>query len=124
MNSADKLTKLIEKAKEQGWKPFSFDIASVDYRKGKLERNMLITVHASDGEITIMYNLEAIIFNHDFAKSLFGEGKLDNDDNTSKYDFYEYYESSLGAWYDWQVHLQQAVIAEDPIDYMYEAVFK
>lgn len=72
------------------------------------------------------YSLEEIdyfelIFNHDFAKALWGDNPkiwetddsyLDNDDP-----------SDNGFIWNWQYHLQQAVIAEDPIVYMYWAVF-
>jgi hypothetical protein len=79
------------------------------------------------------------LFNHDFAKALFGEEKyLFGDiitEDTNPFD--------RGIWFtqakikelkpisynwdieleSWQYHLQQAVIADNPIDYMYDEVF-
>lgn len=64
-------------------------------------------------EYVIQNNFEnVIIFNHEFAKALFGKELV-----ALKYPMCEH---SKQAWVQ---HLQQAVIAEDPIDYMYEVVF-
>ena len=118
MSSQEILAKAIEKAIAGGWQPFSFDIASVDYRKGRLERNVIIQVHATDGDIHIMYNLEAIMFNHDFAKALWGDKRINAERHieASGYAPMKLLET-LPAW---QYHLQMMVISEDPIKYLGE----
>lgn len=114
MTNQQILTKAIEKAIDGWWKPFSFEIESIEYREGSLERNMVINIHASDGDIRIMYNLEAIIFNHDFAKALWGE-------NPKTWVHSEYSKISDSHYINWwQYHLQQMVIADDPIAYLGE----
>jgi hypothetical protein len=50
-----------------------------------------------------------IIFDHDFAKSLWGEDRTDLPYGTAKIGLYRPL---------WQMHLQQMVIAEDPITYL------
>lgn len=102
------LEKAIEKAIANGWESFTSGIKSIDYRQGMIERNILVTIHASDYDVTIMYNLEAIIFSHDFAKALWGEHLL---------------AQAYGAGsYIWEMHLQQMVIADDPIKYLGETI--
>ena len=58
--------------------------------------------------------------NHDFAKSLFGEGKevdvLEKDGGT--YTHYLMQDYSYDPEFAWQYHLQQMVISPDPIDYL------
>lgn len=56
---------------------------------------------------------ERYLLNHDFAKALFGKG-------THKIEA-TYYGKPVGKL-SWQYHLQQAVISEDPINYIYEQV--
>jgi len=61
------------------------------------------------------YPIEALIFDHDFAKCLWG------DYNTDYLLYYQFtaIEPHLLAW---QYHLQQMVIAEDPIKYLGENI--
>ena len=70
--------------------------------------------------------ISPIIFSHDFCKALWGNGTLDWDtgkngesiEPTSKYEFETYYDGYLGAKYDWQVHLQQMILCEEPLRYL------
>lgn len=62
-----------------------------------------------------------LIFNHGFAKALWGDGKLSGE---TVMDGQEY-EITLGGGLhkylpkkNWQYHLQQMVIADDPIGYL------
>lgn len=62
-----------------------------------------------------------IIFNHDFARALFG-------DDMAMFAAEDIKKDELGkvnmpglTWAEY--HLQQAVISEDPIDYFYKVVF-
>jgi hypothetical protein len=63
-----------------------------------------------------------LIFNHDFAKALWGERKEVASDGL--YDVRGCQGQVSGATYenyeDWQYHLQQMVIADDPIAYLGE----
>lgn len=52
-----------------------------------------------------------IIFSHDFAKSLWGDGDSDLDDDDLEHGI---------ALEDWRHHLQQMVIADDPLKYLSE----
>lgn len=66
------------------------------------------------------YQIEAIIFNHDFAKALWGTGDTPN----KLYWDRKYASGTGGPEYDafdgelWEFHLQQMVIAPDPLKYL------
>ena len=108
------LEKAIQKAITGGWKGFTSTIKSVHYHKGKIERNVLMTFHATDGDITIMYNLEAIIFNHDFAKALWQKGNTfkHKDGTLITIDNRNY----------WKAKLRSMVVANNPIKYLGEHI--
>ena len=46
------------------------------------------------------FEVATIIFNHDFARALWGDATRDN------------------GYMDWEWHLQEMVIADDPIEYL------
>lgn len=65
-----------------------------------------------------------IIFNHEFAKGLWGEETHEAQLPLDPYDA-EDCPKCKGTWWDtphycWQYHLQQMVVAEDPIKYLEE----
>ncbi len=71
------------------------------------------------------YQLESIIFNHEFAKALWSEGQAGLSEANghwyepiSRYDERSYIEV-LDLW---EYHLQQMVIADDPIEYLGENI--
>ena len=76
-------------------------------------------------------SIERIIFSHDFAKALWGDQIVTDLEN--KYDYLGNPNAVIptdhepsGTDYDypvWMWHLQQAVVSEDPVSYMYKAVF-
>lgn len=74
--------------------------------------NLGVTLNSG---VYLEFNYKEIIFNHDFAKALFPE----------KFPTYspahEHY-TEPDSIFEWQYHLQQAVISEDPVGYMYKAV--
>lgn len=98
MTNQQILEKAIQKAIDGGWKDGQ---AIGVYTLEKNKRGTYGLRSVSDGWI----NVEAVIFNHDFAKALWGETTMD--------------------WHhwptrEWQYHLQQMVIADDPIKYLGE----
>ena len=121
------LEKAIQKAIDGGWKnkyysiPYKlkmykrYDMIRAEYKKG---------ADNPDGWLWYDRDVNSIIFNHDFAKALWGGEK-------AKY-YVEYVagdkvpkwiEEIDGAWVEvcaWQYHLQQMVISEDPIKYLEE----
>lgn len=99
MTQADKLEALVQRARSNGW-----DMAAyADWAQGATH-----LVHGT--------NWYALTFNHDFARALFGEKPEYEMDLYSP----DNYQLNLNCW-EW--HLQQAVISDDPIDYMYSVVF-
>ncbi len=106
MNHKEILEKAIQKAIESGMTGYWTDryrrcieLDELDYL---VEGNNL-----EEGR-----TIETLIYNHDFAKALWGEttntaGTLDN---------------RVSALDGWQYHLQQMVIADDPIKYLGENI--
>lgn len=94
MTNQEILTKAINQAIEGGWKAtFKFGM-------------LLVEVNGNSYQFKVEHDTTQpfIIFNHDFAKSFFGEKRL-----------------VKGKWfigYDWQFHLQKMVIEPDPIRYL------
>lgn len=121
MNHEEILTKAIEKAIAGGWNMQT---------EGKLWNTSLwlpkdYATNIADAAIHTHCTYE-IIFNHDFGKALWGEEILTNRED--KYDFLnkgvttEDHEPT-GTDYDypmWMWHLQQMVVADDPIAYLGE----
>lgn len=70
--------------------------------------------------------LQRLIYDKDFAKALWGEGYANKLQEDQKLWTDSSCCSGSAAIYrgtEWQWHLQQMVIADDPIEYIYQAVF-
>ena len=100
MTDVEILNKAISKAKVNGWKP--------DFYIHTLSEVVL------EGDWDCQPYYMNVICDHDFAKSFWGEME-------SRVDFYdgETYLTHLPAW---KYHLQQMVIAKDPIKYLAEHI--
>lgn len=119
MTNKEILEKAISKAIDGGWQGVA------NFETGKLhfypDANDLLNVWEWENDSRVFsdgacddyesINVEAIIFNHDFAKALWHQKAIYND-------------RSLAMGVDdlpitlWQHHLQQMVISEDPIKYL------
>lgn len=110
------LTKAIEKATANGWyfgqtrstKKFT----SVINDAGDLSIEFYIDVDLGQHE---EWDVEKLIFSHDFAKAVWGENRFSSDPE------------EVGIAYGmltapWQYHLQQMAIADDPIAYLGENI--
>lgn len=118
----NKLQKIIERSVSNGWKGLEMWSNTFDVNCDHIEsirKRVWIIYEEGDGEMVMLRDL---LFDHDFAKSFFGEG-IDHvfaNDMCSKCGLYH------GEWggslceEPWQYHLQQAVLSEDPIDYYYQ----
>lgn len=116
MTEAEKLEALIRKAVDGGFYEFAGGMfGKPEFVVLPEDRFGHIKVHVKDWP-SEYYSAEAIIFNKDFTRALFGE------EPEYEMDLYrpEGYQINLKN-FEW--HLQQAVISDDPIDYMYHAVF-
>lgn len=106
---SNKLEALIKQAMDNSWfdEPLSSSKWEIDVE------NKAVTVHAPDRDWYL--SVTDLIFNHDFARALFGECT-------------DWHEPLIGEYRvpqnGMEHHLQQAVISKDPIDYMYNVVFK
>jgi len=103
MSDQEVLTKCIELAIEGGWRG---DLLGI---KLESQDDGLVRVYW-DG---VEWSIKDVIYNHEFAKALWGEEIMygvafEPDPNGETKDYGDM----------WQFHLQQMVIAPDPIDYL------
>lgn len=109
------LDKAIQKAIGNGWDFFGWWGNNMRYEVGDWSDGTVdITLYqdygGTTGEVMDWHGESpCVIFNHDFAKALFGEGIPSNRvwaDNNFEY---------VPAW---KTHLQKMVLADDPIEYL------
>lgn len=129
MTDTQVITECIKIAQENGWKiktTVRHDLVAqrekvylmqwVDLGKARIPMNRI----GFDNS----YILETLLFNHDFAKALFGEFDVFGctadiyDMKKNKYDEYNHkclYDCVIPAW---QYHIQQLALSPDRIDYL------
>lgn len=103
----------IEKAEANGWKPLM-----VGYENGyfKDDEHHWPTLWEAKREPYVSFRYESLIYNHDFAKALWPETEVSK---VTRSDMF----TDIGDHIvqpAWQYHLQQMVIADDPIEYLGE----
>lgn len=122
MTNQEILTKAIQKAIAGGWNPLNFrdeldkrykeiKVLSIDYYDSAILMFYEIGKgsYVYRGDVRIGESDYDIIFNHDFAKALWGEDV--------EHHLYK------DVWIpEWQYHLQNMVIDEDPIRYLGENI--
>jgi hypothetical protein len=111
----------VNKAIENGWHNHA-GAEMLYFRMYFPSGNVLI--HTKRDELTTgeTFNVPSIIFDHDFAKALWGE-----EPDSVPYKQIHYFIEKDGTASEcrvtlqaWQYHLQQMIIAEDPIAYLGE----
>lgn len=113
MTQSEKLKALIERAILKGWNVEG----EFEHIRPTLDDELIVTF--SYRNRGFVHSVTSIIFNHDFARALFGK-QIDPDIfPPSSIGLNQAYRNS-----GWQHHLQQAVIADSPIDYMYKEVLE
>lgn len=121
MTNQQILTKAVKKAQTSGWWTTHDIVYTIDMGWTATVKHGKAVLKPGEGYITILLAENDIIFNHDFAKALWGDE--------------QWFLSDLGEWHKsaehpdwlgtdeklaWQYHLQQMVIATDPIKYLGE----
>lgn len=113
----EKLQFLIGTACSRGWNMFGFK----DYKPTLRLGDDWFVVES--GAWRKVCSVEALIYNHDFLRSLFGDdpyrmaewkGQHSNADSLK----------AIWGGSNWQFHAQFAVISADPVDYLYKAAQK
>ena len=124
MTQQQKLEKLIERAIDAGWNPLSHFKPGVAIQTSSYPLSMppeYDVLLGNNGQPPYdVIESSKVIFNHDFAKALWGEYETLEDHCTlmdSPVEFYDF------GGPQWAYHLMQAVISKDPIAYMYSTVF-
>lgn len=113
MTNQQILTKAIQKAIDGGWSPIglpkeaviSFDIY-----------DDVIDFHFAERIKDYRRQVTETIFNHEFCKALWGEDLTHGFKGNTLGQIQQYHQPA------WQYHLQQMVIAEDPIKYLGEHI--
>ena len=85
----------------------------------EMQMHLMVLENTKDRD-QYMHYLRGVIFNHDFAKALWGEPYVCS--NCGK-PLNQHHEGVAGHSYtvsEWRYHLQQMVIAPDPIKYLGE----
>lgn len=101
MTQAEKLERLIQRAIDGGWEP-------EDWVQGP--QHLVQSLFQLD-------KVNTVIFNHEFARALFGEFPVFIADEDIAKDTLG--RVTMSGLVEWQHHLQSAVISPDPISYMY-----
>jgi len=107
MTDQDILERAIQKAIYGGWD--TGDPAGLENFKVLQNKTAFLVKFESNGRV-LTSEYKTLIFNHNFAKALWGE---------------EPYDAIQGEVYDspkWKVVLQQMVIADNPIKYLGENI--
>jgi len=129
MTNEEVLLKAWNVATDRGWEFDNLDKWQVEVEKVKdtVMTNWYRYVFTLRGDYRREIDAERIIFDHDFAKALLGEPKLNRielmvDDNAPPYTLNMMTQAPQSARHYWEYHLQQMVIAEDPIKYLGENI--
>lgn len=126
------LEKAIQKAIDGGWKGTKFMPLGGgwlgDSPKWEIKQPfsdvMVIYTTGGVNNIEIHINTEHVIFNHDFAKALWGDRECNCTPTKLNMSLLHEKDCPAGQRYEagWQYHLQQMVIADDPIKYLGENI--
>ena len=112
MSEDEILAKAFKQAKANGWQPLIQKYAfKVD----------------TEPQLGVIEYIEPFIFDHDFARSLWGEGLMEDSLGLVEYAVFEngLWDANDGLQFNgrrWQFHLQQMVIADNPIKYLGENI--
>jgi hypothetical protein len=136
VTQSEKLEALVKRAIEDSWKPVEkeFEWRVIDTYPAPFLSIMIAIVDTSAFDTTNVIEkkltVNDILFNHDFLKALFGDMPMHTfgigrdtksfDGEVTEYDW-ELEETFTIS--NWQHQGQQAVIAPNPVDYMYDEVF-
>ena len=109
------LEKAVDKAIENGWEPLN----GKEYTVGEGWVRFLTDPQEENGYETL--RAEEIIYNHDFAKAIWPAGRCICGETHNRGGIIEIGPGKTTLHElekDWQYHLQQMVISEDPIKYL------
>lgn len=105
------LTKAINQAIDGGYHTWEF---SDKYTKEDELKYLLGTLYDDPEENGNVQSVEALIFNHDFAKALWGNKST----RLKQVEVNRVAFDDIDAFPEWEVRLMEMVIAENPLDYL------
>lgn len=108
MSRKEILEKSVQKAINDGWD--SFDTTEYWKVYTAYGDRLMVEFRPAHDAMGMFYGYKDVIFDHDFAKALWGGIELMQDGLNG--------EALAQPQHLWQYHLQQMVIADDPIQYL------
>ena len=119
MSNKEILEKAIQKAIDGGFKwSMIWPGMPKDYRREIHDGDSTIAFYAYGMSPNPWYmDYATIIFNHDFAQTIWGNREIERIERPEAGVIKTYYKGK-----DWKQHLQQMVIADDPIKYLGENI--
>lgn len=124
MNNQEILTKAIQKAIDSGWDIMDkYEANKFDVQQDVFQGNYVVGFLQNDDAREVLTNTlhwSEIIFNHDFAKALWGTELIWNYELPSETTAVLTNGQIFQRAECWQYHLMQMVIAADPLEYLGE----
>lgn len=124
MSNKEILERAIAKAIEGGWLGISdkgYKFEGIEFEDSHWQRRISVYAWSSEREGWHFTNYLSIVFNHDFAKALWGEEPAPMEIwqevgiGTPKY---RTEQKTVAYAENWRIRLMEMVIAEDPIAYL------
>lgn len=115
MTNQQILEKAIKKAIDNGWEPIQTPFVH-NWIAGKNSDIPILLDRKNLRKVKRAFSTSDILFNHDFAKALFGKERI----MFTQYDFKNGKTLGDNVLPAYLYHLQQMVIAPDPIKYLGE----
>jgi len=108
------LEKAVQKAVDGGWKSIiTGDVLGINSNKFTGELHLTHNAAWNKGRWALGESVASVIYSQDFAKALWDEAPLNFEHNITVA-----YEDRIYDEPVWKYHLQEMVIAEDPIAYL------
>jgi len=121
MTNKEILANAIKKAVDNGWNGGGYDTSAVfNYDEYSGSTIHIMTCQAGSLKSFIYHSIVEIIYNHSFAKALWGDGSKVMMGSAPNH-----FESDGILWLGgapWEYHLQHMVISDDPIKYLGEHI--
>ena len=135
MSDKEILEKAIQKAIEGGWDKRNAEYVEVQIETIDFDLRMsgIEPVHEEFANIHFIsprkgidnvIDTKNVLFNHDFAKALWGEKTFNMECNTCHFihELYDHHQFGLEIAEPWMLHLTEMVLVGDPIKYLGENI--
>lgn len=120
-NKSQIIEKAIRKAIENGWQPIvNGEFLEISNNKFTGEPHLAHKAAWNNKRWALGQSVASVLLDHNFAKILWGKTSVRSDNGIPQ--DYTVFADFLSYEPNWQYHLQQMVISEDPIAYLAENI--